>query len=51
MICIGRHVGRRGGLNYFLPLQEDLWYSEKSVGFLGVPLFCCDSNNTFMLTL
>ena len=51
VICIGRHVGGQGGLNYFLSLQEDLWYSEKSVGFLGVPLFSCDSNNTFMLTL
>ena len=51
MICIGRHVRGRGGLNYFLPLQEDLWYGEKSVGLLGVPLFSCDSNNTFTLTL
>ena len=24
-------VGGQGGQNYFLPLQEDLWYSEKSV--------------------
>ena len=39
VICIGRHVGGQGGLNYFLSLQEDLWYSEKSVGFLSRAFF------------